>query len=184
MHSLVDKLQGDIAQMKCEEEEMKENVAKLKQSLLDFQQCATKLVPKLVSKQDETIQLLKEIIENGQFLGGLLSLTGRNAIVAEVKSATELFRLGIRDNDVKDLVDIFDPSLFNKLLKKMKTECPTISNVLEQLVLSVNASRNTIKTLAMKMKAALLQMSEISEVEATFLSFLVSCAFHMVPDHL
>ena len=129
---------------------MKENVAKLKQSLLDFQQCATKLV----SKQDEMIQLLKEIIENGQFLGGLLSLAERNAIVAEAKNATKLFRLGIRDNDVKDLVDMFDPSLFNKLLKKMKTECPTMSNILEQLVLSVNASRNTIKTSAMKMKAA------------------------------
>lgn len=50
MHSLVDKLQGDIVEMKGEEHEIKENVAKLKQSLLEFEQCATKLV----SKQDET----------------------------------------------------------------------------------------------------------------------------------
>ena len=137
-------------QMKGKEHEIKENVAKLKQSLLEFEQCATKVV----SKQDETIQLLKEIIENGHFLGGLLSLAERNAIVAEVKNANELFRLGIRDNDVKDLVGIFDPSLFNKLLKKLKTEPPMISNILEQLVLSMNASRNTIKTSTMKLKAA------------------------------
>lgn len=112
-----------------------------------------------------TIQLLKEIIENGHFLGGLLSLAERNAIVAEVKNANELFRLGIRDNnDVKDLVGIFDPSLFNKLLNKFKTECPTISNILEQLVLSVNASRNTIKTSAMKMKAAVHLLSSLLNV--------------------
>ena len=84
--------------------------------------------------------------------------------MAEVKNATQLFRLGITDNDVKDLVDIFDPSLFNKWLKKMKTECPTISNILGQLALSVNASRNTIKTLAMKMKAAVHLLSSLLNV--------------------
>jgi hypothetical protein len=55
-----------------------------------------------------------------------------------------------------DLAEIFDPDLFNKLQRNIKLECPTISNVLEQLVLSPNASRNTIP---MKMKAAVHVMS-------------------------
>ena len=52
--------------------------------------------------------------------------------------------IGLRDND-RDLIELFDPLLFSNRVENIKKECPTIFSILEQFVLSSNASRNTKK---------------------------------------
>ena len=100
-----------------------------------------------------------------EHLGAGLSLSERSEITNEIKKARGIFNLGIRNKDVKDLVPIFKPTLFNTLLEKLKSDCPTITCVLEELVLSTkNAGRNTIKTPAMKMKAAIHLLSSLMDV--------------------
>jgi len=118
----------------------------------------------LVSKQDKPIMLYKDVVDNGTLLGGLLSLSERNAIIKEVREAKGIFNLGVRNKDAVDLIEVFDPLLFNKLLNKLKVKCPTNTNILEQLVLSRNASRNTIKTPTMKMKAGVHLLASLLDI--------------------
>ncbi len=67
-----------------------------------------------------------------------------------------IFDLGIRDKEnTKELMHFLDPSLFQNLLEKVKSQCPMLINILEQLVLSSNAVRSIGKTPDMKMKAAI-----------------------------
>jgi hypothetical protein len=82
-------------------------------------------------------------------LGGLLYV-----IESEVNMAKKVFNLGLRSGETKDLMTILNPLLFQDTLKRLRSTCPTIVSILEQLVLSPNATRNVIKTPDMKMKAA------------------------------
>ncbi|KAK3729312.1 hypothetical protein QZH41_011439 [Actinostola sp. cb2023] len=117
----------------------------------------------LVNKQCEVMKLYKEITEAGCLLGGMLTLSERNAIKDEVKKAKQLTNFGFRKEDI-DLVELFDPNLFNQLLHNMKRDCPTILNILEQLVISPNASRNIKKTVSLKMKAAVHLLGSLLDV--------------------
>jgi len=93
-----------------------------------------------------------------------LSLSERNRITAEVVKAKQIFNLGLRNKDVKDLIEVFDPLLFHKVLEKLKKECPTIINILEQLLLTANASRNTTKTPSMNMKAGVHLLASLLDI--------------------
>ena len=117
-----------------------------------------------IKKQEEVISLYKDIVGSGSLLGGLLSLTERKVINEEVKKVKTMFNLNMRTNKVIDLANVFDPFLFQNLVVRIKEECPTIANILEQLVLSPNASRNVIKTEDMKMKAAVHQLASLIDV--------------------
>ena len=46
----------------------------------------------------------------------------------------------------------------------VERECPTITNILEQFVLSYNVSRNTTKTVEMKMKASVHLLASLMDV--------------------
>jgi hypothetical protein len=116
-----------------------------------------------INKQ-EVISLYKDIVGSGSLLGGLLSLTERKVINEEVKKVKTMFNLNMRMNKVIDLANVFDPFLFQNLVVRIKEECPTIANILEQLVLLPNASRNVIKTEDMKMKAAVHQLASLIDV--------------------
>ena len=52
-----------------------------------------------------------------------------------------------------------------KLVTDIKMRCPTITNILQQLVISSSTSRNTIKTESMKMKAAVHLLSSLLDVK-------------------
>lgn len=65
---------------------------------------------------------------------------------------------------MKDLAGKFDPLLFHKLVQQLGEECPTITNILEQLVLSYNTSRNTMKTVSMKMKSAVHLLAQLIDI--------------------
>jgi len=108
--------------------------------------------------------LYKDIAKSGSLLGGMLSLSERDAIKEEVKKTKQLFNLGMRGNEVKDLAGKFDPLLFHKLVQQLGEECPTITNILEQLVLSYNTSRNTMKTVSMKMKSAVHLLAQLIDI--------------------
>ena len=94
----------------------------------------------------------------------MLSLSERDAIKEEVKKTKQLFNLGMRGNEVKDLAGKFDPLLFHKLVHQLGEECPTITNILEQLVLSYNTSWNTMKTVSMKMKSAVHLLAQLIDI--------------------
>jgi aspartate carbamoyltransferase regulatory subunit len=68
--------------------------------------------------------------------------------------AKKVFNLGLSSGETKDLMTILNPLLFQNTLKRLRSTCPTIVSILEQLVLSPNATRNVIKTPDMKRKAA------------------------------
>ena len=124
-----------------------------------------KTVQQIIAKQEEVISLQDDIACTGGFLGGLLSLSERDAIRGEVDKAKKIFNLHIRDDkSTNDLLHVFDPMLFNKLVADIKVACPAITNVLEQLVISSNTSRNTIKTESMKMKAAVHMLASLLDV--------------------
>lgn len=118
----------------------------------------------IISIQDEIIVSYKEIVDSGNLLGGLLSISERDAIAEEVKTIKEIFNLGLRDKPIVDLKDKFDTMLFSNIVQKVKNQCPTINNILEQLVLSKNVSRNTLKTVDMKMKASIHLLASLMNV--------------------
>jgi hypothetical protein len=89
--------------------------------------------------------LQKDISATGRLFGGLLSVSKRNGITSEVDTAKKLFNLNIWDNKESGISNIFQPLLFQKLVSNIKNACPTITNILEQLVLTHNTSRNTLK---------------------------------------
>ena len=52
---------------------------------------------------------LKTRIEDSSSLGGTLTLSERNQITSEVKKAKQLFNLGIRGDEVKDIEKVINP---------------------------------------------------------------------------
>ena len=157
----INALNEQIGTLTNGKEQLKANLEKVERLFLDY----ITLSDKIMKKQDSVLQLYKDIVSNGEMLGGLLSLSERSEITNEVKKAKELFNLGIRNKEAKDLVSVFRPTLFNYLLEKLRTDCPTIIFVMEQLVISTkNAGRNVIKTLGMKMKAVVHLLSSLMDV--------------------
>lgn len=122
-------------------------------------------VQEIINEQDKVIGLQEEIVTTSKLLGGLLTVSERNSIKEEVNKAKEVFNLHIRDEkSLCDIHDIFNPHLFKYLVDGVRTACPTITNILEQLVLSSNTSRNTIKTESLKMKAAVHLLASLLDV--------------------
>ena len=114
----------------------------------------------IIDNQEIIISLYKDLVSTGEMLGGLMSISERDTITAEIKRARSVFNLGLRGGEAKDLA-----TLFSNLLEQLKQQCPTIVSVLEQLVLSSkNAGRNTIKTPSLKMKAAVHLLSSLMDV--------------------
>ena len=145
-----------------------ENVPSLKQtydSLKDDVAKYDQSVQQIIAEQEEVIKLQEEIISTGSFLGGLLTLSERTCIRKEVDNAKDIFNLHIHDNNYSnDLSDVFDPCLFQRLVVDIKAKCPTITNILEQLVLSPNISRNVIRTENLKMKAAIHLLASLLDI--------------------
>ena len=135
-----------------------ENIASLKQTYDNLKVYVAEYdqsVQQIIAEQEKVIKL-QEIISTGSFLGGLLTVSERTCIRKEVDNAKDIFNLHIRDNNYSnDLCHVFDPCLFQRLVVDIKAKCPTITNILEQLVLSPNISRNIIRTENLKMKAAI-----------------------------
>jgi uncharacterized phage infection (PIP) family protein YhgE len=121
----------------------------------------------IVEEQNDIINLYKDLLDQGNLIGGILSISERQAIQKEIRRVKQLFDLGIRGKEnkkAKDLMQFLDPSLFQNLLVQVKSHCPTLVNILEQLVLSSNAVRSTKKTPDMKMKAAVHLLASILDV--------------------
>ena len=132
----------------------------LRKSFVEYDKC----VQQIIAEQEEIISLQDDIVSTG-FLGGLLSLSERDAIREEVDKAKKIFNLHIRDDkSSNDLLHVFDPMLFKKLVTDIKMTCPTITNILEQLVISSSTSRNIIKTENMKTKAAVHLLASLLDV--------------------
>ena len=135
-------------------------LSELQKSFIDYDNH----VKELMNMQDEVISLQKDIISTGRLLGGLLSLSERNVITSEVNKAKQLFNLNLRENKGNDISDIFNPLLFQNLVSGLRSTCPTITNILEQLVLTYNTSRNVMKTESMKMKAAVHLLASLLDI--------------------
>ena len=118
----------------------------------------------IISNQDEIIDLYKEIVDCGNLLGGILTSSERNTITNKVKKIIATLNIGLRSKDVVDIAETFDPMLFSNMVNKVKQQCSTIANILEQLVLSRNMSRNTLKTADMKMKASIHLLTSFMDV--------------------
>ncbi len=118
----------------------------------------------IISTQDDIIDLYKEIVDSGNLLGGLLTISEKNAITGEVEKMRAILNIGLRSKGVVDIGEMFDPMLFSKLVHKVQQQCPTIANILEQLVISRNTSRNTLKTADMKMKASIHLLASLMDV--------------------
>lgn len=133
----------------------------LKQNVAEYD----KRVQEIITQLEEIIYAQDEIISTGGVFGGLLTISERDAIRTEVDKAKNIFNLHIRDNNYSsDLCHVFDPLLFQKLLVDIKTTCPTITNILEQLVLTPNTSRNIIRTENLKMKAAIHLLASLLDI--------------------
>ena len=63
---------------------------------------------KTISKQDAILALYKDLVKVGSLLGGMLSLSERHAIRAEVAKAKVVFNLNLRGKEVLDLNYRFD----------------------------------------------------------------------------
>ena len=91
-----------------------------------------KSVNKMLDKQNEIIELHKDITEKSSILGGVLSLKERKEITLEVKTVKKLLNVGIRQKG-KDLTNILDPPLFLRLVSDVKKDCPTFQTFLNNL---------------------------------------------------
>ena len=119
----------------------------------------------ILSEQEAVINLYKDILEHGSLLGGTLSLSERQNVQNEINKIKLIFNLGIRDEkNTQDLMQFLDPSLFQNLLSEVKLQCPMLITILEQLVLSSNASRSKRKTPEIKMKAAIHLLASMLDV--------------------
>ena len=118
----------------------------------------------IIFTQDEIIDSYKEIVESGNLLGGLLTISEKNAIIDEVKKMRAILNIGLRSKGVVDIAEKFDPMLVSKIVHEVQQQCPTIANNLEQLVISRNTSRNTLKTADMKMRASLHLLASLLDV--------------------
>ena len=118
----------------------------------------------IISTQNEIIDSYKEVVESGNLLGGLLTISERNAITSEVEKMRPIPNIGLRSKGVVDIAEKFDPRKFSKIVQEVQQQCPTIANILEQLVLSQNTSRNTIKTVDMKMRASIHLLASLLDV--------------------
>ena len=78
---------------------------------------------------------------------------------AEIKKSQEIFNFGFRTNEVIDMIDKINPQVFNNMVDKLKKDCPIITNVLKQFVVTEKTSTNKIKTASTKMKASVLLLS-------------------------
>ena len=114
--------------------------------------------------QHEVIEIFKDIVETGKMLGGLLSISGRDTIKEEINKTKRMFNLGMREKNVTDLKSKVDSMLLTKLVENLNRECLTITNILEPFVLSYNASRNTKKTVEMKMKVSVHLLASLMDV--------------------
>ena len=141
-----------MEQLTLENSEMQTHVKALETMFSAYKESSTSIV----KEQDDVINLYKDILEHGTLIGGILSISEKQTIQLEIKAVKHIFDLGIRDkeNSAKDLMQFLDPSLFQKLLVQVKSHCPTLVNIMEQLVLSSNAVRSTKKTPDIKMRAA------------------------------
>ena len=150
----------EVETSELDRKELRIQLTKLDKYIDKYETAATKTI----SMQDEVIQIFKDIVETGKMLGGLLSISERDIIKEEINKTKRMFNLGMREKNVTDLKSKFDSMLFTKLVENLKRECPTITNILEQFVLSYNASRNTKKTVEMKMKASVQLLASLMDV--------------------
>jgi hypothetical protein len=133
----------------------------LKTSFIGYDSC----VQRIIAELENVVGLQDKIVSTGGLLGGLLSVSERNSIRDEVVKAKNIFNLHVRDDNASnDLRCIFDPMLFQNLVIAITTACPTITNILEQLVLTSNTGRNVIKTETMKMKAAVHLLASLLDI--------------------
>ncbi|KAK3745425.1 hypothetical protein QZH41_010249, partial [Actinostola sp. cb2023] len=159
-HLQVQELTAKVTTLEYEKESLNKTLVNLEAAFNAFETQANSIS----SKQDDIINLYKEILDSGELIGGLLSLSERNTIREEIKKVEVIFNIGLKTNEVVDLLDKIHPSFFNQMVEKMKKGCPLITNILEQLVLTSNASRNKKKTVSMKMKASVHLLSSLMDV--------------------
>ena len=80
----------------------------IKKKTVEYDKC----VQQIIAEQEEVISLQDDIVSTGGFLGGLLSLSERDAIRGEVDKAKKKFNLHIRDDkSSNDLLYVCDPML-------------------------------------------------------------------------
>jgi len=161
-HNCMELMSNRTAGLENENQRLQDALQNLEESFNNYQeqaQCVQNL-------QGGIINLYKDILDEGELLGGILSISERNAMRDEVKRAKAIFNLGLRTNEVKDLIQTINPFIFNEMVNQLKNECPIITNILEQLVISENTSRNIKKTAQMKMKAAIHLLSSLMDVRS------------------
>lgn len=150
-----------LEQLKTENTELQRHLDALEDMFVTYKE----KTDAIVCEQDNVICLFKDILEHGKLLGGTLSLSERQAIQTEIDKIKSIFSIGIRNKEsTQDLIQFLDPSLFQTLLSKVKSQCPMLITLLEQLVLSSNASRSKIKTPNMKMKAGVHLLASLIDV--------------------
>lgn len=158
LHKCIDEEIESEAEMLKHDSEKHNN---LQRSFVEYDQCVKQIMEEL----DNVIHLQEEIVSTGGLFGGLLSASERKSIQDEVAEAKKIFNLHVRDDRCSnDLKDIFDPMLFQKLVTTITAACPTITNILEQLVLTSKTQKNVIKTSSLKMKAAVHLLAALLDV--------------------
>lgn len=151
----------DVANLEISIKECDAHIAKIEKIFLDY----VDVTSKIISNQSETIKLYEDIVKTGEMFGGLLSISERSSITEEVNKLKKHFNLGIRDSgQVIDITDSLNPGIFDKLLSDIQSTCPTIMNILEQLVLSRNVSRNTKRTEKVKLNASVHLLASLMDV--------------------
>lgn len=157
----VKKLQEQVQTLTERNVDLEQEVKHLEHLLEQYEHVSGKIL----TKQSEVIKLYKEIADTGKLLGGILSISERNEIKFELKRAQEIFNLNLRQSrEVVDILEHLEPMLFANILTSLREDCPTIINVLEQIVLSSNSYRNVKKTENMKMKASIHLLSSLMDI--------------------
>ena len=76
----------------------------------------------------------------------VLSDKQKHVIILEMKEFEDICDTGIRGSSVLNVSDTINASLFKDTLEAVKEKCPLVYSMVESLVISNTASRNTLKT--------------------------------------
>ena len=120
-------LNGQVESLTNQNQELLQQMETVQQSLSEY----VSLSDQIIDNQEIIISLYKDLVSTGEMLGGLMSISERDTITAEIKRARSVFNLGLRSGEA------FQPTLFSNSLEQLKQQCPTIVSVWSSLYYQV-----------------------------------------------
>ena len=92
-------LNGQVESLTNQNQELLQQMETVQQSLSEY----VSLSDQIIDNQEIIISLYKDLVSTGEMLGGLMSISERDTITAEINRARSVFNLGLRSGEAKGI---------------------------------------------------------------------------------